>query len=166
MSNRSSHYSNCFDIDLMLERSKEHAKDLVEVPLNDYHIILVYSGMSGVNHATYLAIALNELHIPFSQIYVRKEHEKAHGRDIEYSDIEFKVTSKRRLFVFVDDFIDSGKTLHYITSALVRNTKQNDLITTALFNLKSGNKGFFPRKYRNFQQLYYQLTNRFKNDTM
>lgn len=162
----STHYSNCFDVELMLKRSKQFAETLEEISLGGYHIILIYSGMSGINHATYLSIALHERLVPFSQIYVRKENEKAHGRAIEYSDIDFKVTSKRRLFVFVDDFIDSGKTLHHITSSILRATKQNDLITAVLFNMKSSNKRYFPRQYRNFQQLCNQLTKKFKNDTM
>ena len=112
MDTLSSHYSGAMNPGAMIEWAYKEAvrlKELFETNKNRGFPVLVYSGMSGINHAAYLSRSLFELGIEFGQICVRKENEETHGRDVEHSsNIE---QHKHLLFIFVDDFIGRGVTL-------------------------------------------------------
>lgn len=100
----------------------ELAGQLVDLGVStDTYPVLVYSGMSGVAIATALSIELYKSHpeFKFYMAYVRKDTEISHGRSIEYSyDVRYGgpgTYSSEARGVFVDDLIDSGKTLRYVS---------------------------------------------------
>lgn len=80
--------------------------------------VLVYSGMSGIAHATALAMALNEKfpEFEFGMAYVRKREEISHGREVEYSLPDSMEQGTTGLLVFVDDFVSSGRTAQFALS--------------------------------------------------
>ena len=86
--------------------------------------ILVFRGMSGVSTATTLSLKLFEKGIKHAKLYVRKEGEKSHGADVEGNGFEEYLHSRHTpLFVFVDDFIDQGKTATAVLCATQRDLR-------------------------------------------
>lgn len=77
---KSSHYSCGLNPSYMKAWASKKAaqiKKLISTKTNkEYLPVLLYSGMSGINHATYLASALTDLSVNFGQVYVRKKNEK------------------------------------------------------------------------------------------
>lgn len=69
--------------------------------------VLVYRGMSGVSSATALSLQLYILGIDHGMVYVRKDNEDSHGDGIEREPFNNDFTPT---FIFVDDFVSSGKT--------------------------------------------------------
>lgn len=63
--------------------------------------------------ATAVAMYLDMLFptFKFSMYYVRKEGEDSHGSHIEY---ECEMSGENNIGIFVDDFIDSGKTVEFV----------------------------------------------------
>lgn len=121
------HYSNVFNRDMMLNRAEQIATDIEET-YPDAKICLVYTGFSGISHATYLAQALEKAPL---QIYVRKDGEVSHGDPIEISssavlDYPPSQYSEQNptglLLVFVDDFVSTGDTLRRCAERLCLET--------------------------------------------
>jgi adenine/guanine phosphoribosyltransferase-like PRPP-binding protein len=81
--------------------------------------------MSGIVLATTTALAFYKLTgvLPY-MVYVRKEEEDSHGDPVEYNYQSGEGTmaylQKDRQFFFIDDFIESGTTLHYCRQAVQR----------------------------------------------
>lgn len=110
----STHYSNSMSPKLMhssmvtaIEELLPLLKQLDAVP------VFVFTGFSGISNATVLSHLLSIKHdIPHYMVYVRKENERSHGSPIEhnYFDMETVRPNAKRLIIFVDDHIDSGKT--------------------------------------------------------
>ena len=111
---RSSHYSAALNPEIMIAWAKFEAIEIRKALKIAKRIekgtipILVYRGMSGINHAAYLSAALFQTKVKFEQIYVRKEQESAHGYKTEVS---VRCQTHPCFLVFVDDFICSGTTL-------------------------------------------------------
>lgn len=96
-----------------------------------YNPILLYTGMSGTSLATAVAIELDRLEQNSYQAYVRKDTEESHSwRQIErtYGDDWAKAEAIPRQFYFIDDFVDSGKTLTFCVNRL-KKTFPNVVIT-------------------------------------
>lgn len=79
---------------------------------------IAFSGSSG----SAVAFSLAAKHkIPL--IYVRKRNEKSHS----YSQVECNVKDLQiKTYLIVDDFVDSGATLDYITNTITKFAKKND----------------------------------------
>ena len=108
----STHYSMAMLPKVMMKWARTEAKKikcLLDKKQNLGFPVLIYSGMSGINHAAYLSAALTRQKVSFGQIYVRKETEKSHGRPIEYT--HNLNNAGDHFFIFVDDFISGGATL-------------------------------------------------------
>lgn len=79
---------------------------------NAYQYALVYSGMSGTALATAVSLELLATYdVLISMIYVRKQSERSHGDSIETS---ISLGEENLRLIFIDDFIESGKTLEYV----------------------------------------------------
>ena len=81
--------------------------------------VLVYTGMSGISAATALSLQLHVIGIKHGMCYIRKKNEKSHGNTIEWellTDWEKDDVTP----IFVDDFIDQGKTLGYVVKKFGR----------------------------------------------
>ena len=105
------HYSNAQDPFALRRWSASKAEDLKALrkeKAGPGNIVLCYSGMSGIAYATALMLACSEGDDAFipKMCYIRKAGEKSHGRKAERSELAFDSD----IFVFVDDFIDEGKT--------------------------------------------------------
>lgn len=119
-----SHYSLAFNTEFMINWAKEQVEIFLENLENyldgyniDYKIILCYSGMSGISHATHIATEFYKKRIKVFHLYVRKQGEKSNGRSIEDS-ISFNTLEEKCIFIFVDDFIFEGKTLNHVMSSI------------------------------------------------
>jgi len=118
-SNIGTHYSYAMNPRVMTEWANETA-DRIKCLLNNIkeHPILIYSGMSGINHAAYLSRSLYERDVNFDQFYLRKNEERkeTHGNAEELSSFhihcEYGV-----IYIFVDDFIDRGNTFKRVLKA-------------------------------------------------
>ena len=109
---KSSHYSQSFNPELMKAWAKKAAwavnfKKNEDFPGN--RIVLVYTGMSGVAHGMYLSAALHRNNVKHEHLYVRKAHEKSHGRKVESSLFD-DYRNNKYVLVFVDDYIFGGTT--------------------------------------------------------
>lgn len=109
-----SHYS-CAQKLYRLKRFAEYSAAKIARNIkgeDDYQYALVYSGMSGIALATAVSLELlTAYNVLIDMIYVRKQGETSHGDSIETSiDLE----TKNLRLIFIDDFIESGKTLAYV----------------------------------------------------
>lgn len=108
----SSHYSRAFQKEDFYDTVQYLAKNVCDLfdELKVGYPILCYSGFSGITSATLLAYFIQQ-RMRVEQLYVRKPNESSHGSHIEYST--------RRLnggvLIFVDDFVETGETLSYVT---------------------------------------------------
>lgn len=107
------HYSYAQKPYMLKPWAYEEATSLIE--LNYSHIVLVYSGMSGISAATALSLALYERSKDHSMIYIRKSNEVSHGESIECENF---YSLENATFLFVDDFIQSGTTRDYCLNKL------------------------------------------------
>ena len=133
---KSTHYSYALSPKHMKKWAKEEAKWIVNT-LNRRarkpFPVLVFSGMSGTNHAAYLASALSDLKLDFGQMYVRKPGERSHGNSVaEVTDnlFDYETTSKRQrtyTIIFVDDFISEGNTLKRCVQVVLNRVKESEL---------------------------------------
>ena len=105
------HYSPTQSLLRLAALAEEGADLLTEAGLTTNETVLVYRGMSGVSFATAVGLALNarsalsrDKQVGFA--YIRKDNEESHGSDIEHLG---QVGSWKN-FVFIDDFISSGRT--------------------------------------------------------
>lgn len=108
----STHYSRALEPNYMYDWAVEAAPKLINAvrrSFPDHFPVLVYTGMSGISHAAYLACELHQYEdFPFGQMYVRKAGEQSHGSRVE---AQLPYTDQPLLLIFVDDFIDSGETM-------------------------------------------------------
>lgn len=114
------HYSTCFNVQAMMRWAKDVADEIKNYSQeHDLYPILVYSGMSGISHATYLATYLKT---NFTHVYIRKNEEKSHGKQVEhnideyffYSNSQYDKFNKDNCFiVFVDDFVSKFNTFNH-----------------------------------------------------
>ena len=119
------HYSTCFNVQAMMRWAKDVADEIKNYSKEyDLYPILVYSGMSGISHATYLATYLKT---NFTHVYIRKNEEKSHGEQVEHNIDEYffclnknydKFNKDNCFIVFVDDFISKFKTFDYCMKRL------------------------------------------------
>ena len=121
----STHYSIAQYPDMMADFATQKSQVLRNIfkkpEFKNLIPILCYSGMSGVSHATALALALQKKKFVFGMAYVRKEKEKSHGQQVEWNFPERK--NKKYILVFVDDFISSGATFRYTVSNCLSKVK-------------------------------------------
>lgn len=113
MDTKSSHYSLALNPRAIRAWAKREAVFLEKAINKNFpgcRPVLVYSGMSGISHASCLAYALLNLGIECKQIYVRKKNEESHGNRIETSNFN---RNHKYVLVFVDDFIGGGITLNH-----------------------------------------------------
>lgn len=97
-------------------------------------VAICYRGMSGVATATALMLAIlrteSEDHavLPLiTMVYVRKEGEKSHGFEVEFSKQDRKLPLsclEGMALIFVDDFIDSGDTRNATFAAIARSQRE------------------------------------------
>jgi hypothetical protein len=109
------HYSLAFKPEQLSSWAKSLAEDINDLrkDVNTIYPILVYSGMSGVSAATAISLSLTkEFSCPHGMVYVRKKEEISHGKDIEHSILSLGIYPKR-VWIFVDDFIDGANTINY-----------------------------------------------------
>ena len=66
--------------------------------------VLIYTGMSGINHAAYLSMSLTRHKVDFGQIYVRKDTEISHGCPLEYTKTPFLKYYIRKGLKFAGSF--------------------------------------------------------------
>lgn len=78
--------------------------------------VLCYTGFSGIAAATMITAYLSDMGVRVEQVYVRKPGEKSHGGKIEFSN---RNLGSHAVPVFVDDFVDSGKTHERVRQALM-----------------------------------------------
>ena len=127
----STHYSSAFNAQAMIKWAHGESLKIKQYAVNnDLHPILVYIGMSGVAHASYLAQALVKEKVNFMQIYVRKKNEKSHSTHrIEHNiydfvdlNIEDGVLLNRNncFIVFVDDFVDQFNSFFYAMDQVIK----------------------------------------------
>lgn len=104
-----SHYSKALKPNDLYEVAQNRAKEIVAT-VTEKDPILVFTGFSGIALATAVSIELSKLNFEFHMLMVRKEGESnhCHGESIQSS---ISRIHKDCCFIFVDDFIDSGKTL-------------------------------------------------------
>lgn len=118
-----SHYSNSMQPNLLGPWAKKMSVSFKNLFLKknaefrDYIPVLCYSGMSGVAHATALALELYKIGLKFHMGYVRKDTERSHGCQVETSN-DVSDSGKMGVLVFVDDFISSGNTREYVVSKI------------------------------------------------
>lgn len=116
-----SHYSLAFQPEEMIKNTNS-AADYVQkvggVP------VLLYSGMSGVAHATALQLELHRRSVKVFMAYIRKPYEESHGSRVQ-TDIPYSYSSQRdkdafrdNVVFFVDDFVASGATRDRCLKAL------------------------------------------------
>jgi adenine/guanine phosphoribosyltransferase-like PRPP-binding protein len=80
-------------------------------------VVLCYTGMSGISHAVALSLALYRLpksKLEVGMVYVRKDNETSHGREVEVSE----GITENDVFIFVDDFVASGSTYRNVKVGL------------------------------------------------
>lgn len=133
---RSTHYSAALNASALDETCTELAASIKRKSEETGLIpLLLYSGMSGIALATAISIALWRDHkMEPMMMYVRKPDEDSHGSRVEsskglftqikWNEEEHKHTKKdvRRLVVFVDDFICSGRTTKRCEVALAEHS--------------------------------------------
>lgn len=120
------HYSDALKIQNLAQYAKDNAEGLVKFATeHGKHPLLVYRGMSGVAHATAVAMCLHLNHsgFVFGQYYLRKEEEETHSNNsyelflpnrssVSYDlNLELRRVLEGYFPVFVDDFVDSGETM-------------------------------------------------------
>jgi orotate phosphoribosyltransferase-like protein len=110
-----SHYSfgqKPSDLRSLSKTTAEQLSDMFAKQLPGKVPLLVYTGMSGVSHATALSLYLEPYGNEFAMAYVRKAGEKSHGTQIEFDRVNRRNTAKdpEYVLVFVDDFVSSGAT--------------------------------------------------------
>lgn len=112
------HYSNAQNTKDLNVWAESSAHTLIRnCNKKDFHPVLCYSGMSGVALATALSLALQRLdpYFKFDMMYVRKPNEDSHGGNIEVTVGLFSGNQhKKAVGVFIDDFIEEGKTFRYV----------------------------------------------------
>lgn len=107
-----SHYGNSMKPGYMRKWGRAMAKSLQGIIDSGKFPILVYRGMSGVTTATTIANFLKSTTREgrhYAMMYVRKEDEKSHGNNVEYT--ECHPNDREVVWVFCDDFISTGKTV-------------------------------------------------------
>ena len=107
--NNSTHYSLAMDSEI-LDYAKEAVDKIEEITCGrPEKALLVYTGMSGTSSATAIVTLQLLAGKKSHQVYVRKEGESSHGRTVERN--HFNVDRDIHCIVFVDDSVQSGKTL-------------------------------------------------------
>ena len=116
--NNSTHYSLAMDGDI-LGYAQEAADKIGEITSgHPERALLVYTGMSGTSSATAIITLQLLVGKKSQQIYVRKENESSHGRTVERN--HFHVDRDIHCLVFVDDSVQSGKTLKTVLANVYR----------------------------------------------
>jgi adenine/guanine phosphoribosyltransferase-like PRPP-binding protein len=105
----SSHYGYSLAPGLLQAAAEARAANIVSY-VTQPNPVLIFTGFSGIALATAISIELHKRDFKFEMLMVRKpgEAEQCHGRSIQSS---ISRVHKDCYFIFVDDFIDSGKTL-------------------------------------------------------
>lgn len=114
MSLRSSHYFIAQDPKELRRWAVDAAKAIVaHYRAKKLRPLFCYTGMSGVSHATALALALQSYRsgFKFGMAYVRKDNEKSHGNNVETA---YPGHMEDYELVFVDDFVMSGTTFKFV----------------------------------------------------
>jgi hypothetical protein len=91
--------------------------------------IFVYSGMSGIATATAVSLNLPK-DFKFGMMYIRKEHEESHGREVERAAC--RQTEGTPVIVFCDDFICEGGTLSHVLCGIQKNLEQKIILKNVL----------------------------------
>jgi len=121
----SSHYSkaqNISELNFNCAAWATHIMKMCNKRRRNWFPILCYRGMSGIASATAVAMQmhLKDPEFAFGMVYVRKEDEDSHGSDLEMNGIEDVPEGKRRVLVFVDDFICGGTTRRHCMHAITK----------------------------------------------
>jgi orotate phosphoribosyltransferase-like protein len=128
----SSHYSQSFNPERMKAWAKKAAVAINKMKTTEFKgnkIVLIYTGMSGVSHAMYLSSAFHRNRVKHEHLYIRKAHEKSHGRRVEFSKFD-EYKDDKYVLVFVDDFISCGITRkNCIKTLLTDNIVKADLLS-------------------------------------
>ena len=166
----STHYSSAFNAQAMIKWAHGESLKIKQYAVNNnLHPILVYIGMSGVAHASYLAQALVKEKVNFMQIYVRKKNEKSHSTHrIEHNIYDFVdhnikdgLNRNNCFIVFVDDFIDRFNSFFYAmhqvikASPFIENCKEINI----MFSLYSYGRLFDNMKNYNEPQSFDEIIN-------
>lgn len=106
----SGHYSYALNPLVLSEIAERRAKQIKETVVTNKVPVLVFTGFSGIALATAIALELTKLKFSFHMLMVRKQGEadQCHGDTVQCS---LSRLTKDCCFIFVDDFVDSGKTL-------------------------------------------------------
>jgi len=138
------HYSNAQNIQELTENASSWAKRIMEEckGRRKLYPILCYRGMSGIASATAIAMQLHQQDplFKFGMVYVRKEDEDSHGSDLEMTGISDVPDVKRRVLVFVDDFICAGYTKRAVLDAIVKMSKTTNTYQKMKYALIHGMK--------------------------
>ncbi len=121
------HYSLAQRPEALYKWATKSAQKLTEAMKGEFKgltPVLVYSGLSGISHATALSMALHK-RTPHFLFYRRKDGENAHGNERWEHNIPSNTWMKegdrqeRDMFlVFVDDLVSSGSTRHRCFSGI------------------------------------------------
>jgi len=108
----------------------------------DSFYILCYRGMSGISAATHLTTALTLKGVRHALLYVRKENENSHGSEVERFGMQkYNSDNDVPVYVFVDDFIDSGSTMREVFKQVQNYFNVRVDCTTALTALNTHEDG-------------------------
>lgn len=105
------HYSFAQDKTLLSWAEKTFKKLMAHCKKNKIKPVLAYSGMSGISSATAIYLVALQNKQSIGMMYIRKDDELCHGRDIETNKV-YTNGNQSQVF-FVDDFISSGATLKH-----------------------------------------------------
>jgi len=135
----------------MVSWSNRSADSIINVA-QDRDIILIYSGMSGVNHAAYITSAIfTKYGKVCHQAYIRKNNEKSHGLPIE-TDTNITIL-EHPLLVFVDDFISSGTSMLYCVRSLIETNELNLTDTDELLICAEADYCYGTEFFRRFKNI-------------
>ena len=106
----SGHYSYALNPLVLGEIAELRARQIKETVVTAKIPVLVFTGFSGIALATAIALELTKLKFSFHMMMVRKEGEAdhCHGDSVQCS---LSRLTNDCCFIFVDDFVHSGKTL-------------------------------------------------------